>query len=86
MREPGLMGRLLNNEASVTAVNVLVNVRGKPASAEHNAVQYAYALSEELRREYPQLDVYLLGEVMANATFNELYVQGVLGIFPSKKT
>ena len=86
MREPGLMGRLLNNEASVTAVNVLVNVRGKPASAEHNAVQYAYALSEEMRREYPQLDVYLLGEVMANATFNDLYVQGVLGIFPSKKT
>ena len=82
MSEPGLMGRLLNNEASVTAVNVLVNVRGKPASAEHNAVQYAYALSEELRREYPQLDVYLLGEVMANATFNELYVQDTTTLLP----
>lgn len=82
LSEPGLIGRLLNKAGSVTSVNVLVNVRGKPSSAEHSAVQFAYALRDELRREYPQLDVYLLGEVMANATFNDLYVQDTTTLLP----
>tara|TARA_R110001583_G_scaffold186189_3_gene346833 strand:+ start:10204 stop:10536 length:333 start_codon:yes stop_codon:yes gene_type:complete len=48
MNEPGLKGRLVSDDMQATAVNVLVNIRGQPASAEQQAVEYTntYVLGE----------------------------------------
>ena len=48
MYEPGLKGRLVSDDMQATAVNVLVNIRVQPASAEHEAVKHTntYVLGE----------------------------------------
>lgn len=80
--EPGILGRLVNQAGSVTAVNILVNVRDKPASAEEDAVAFAYQLKSQFEQRYPDLQLYLLGEVMVNATFNELYKEDMTVLVP----
>ncbi len=71
--EPLLLYRLISPDASVTGVNVTIQLPDGGTGKEVPAVTaHARELVEQLREQYPQLDVYLTGMVVMNNTFPEV--------------
>lgn len=72
LHEPWLRSNLISAAAHVTAVNVtaqLPQVDG--AAAVPELARAARALADEVRREFPGIDVYLTGVIMLNNAFAE---------------
>ena len=72
LNEPLIVHRLVSTDAEVAAVNVSVHLPGKNLVKEIPEVAAAVReVSQRLQHEFPELDVYLSGMVMMNATFSE---------------
>jgi predicted RND superfamily exporter protein len=71
VNEPFLRNRLINPEATSTGVNVTLQLTGD-AKELPKAVAHARKLAEEIRREYPGIEVYLTGIAMLNNAFMEV--------------
>lgn len=72
LNEPLLVHRLISPAAHVTGVNVTVQLPGKNEQTEVLEVAtFARQIAEEVRKNNPDLDVYLTGVAMMNAAFPE---------------
>ncbi|MDP5210668.1 RND family transporter [Microbulbifer sp. 2205BS26-8] len=70
--EPLLFRRLISIDATVTAINVTVQMPRKNEIAEiPAAVSFARSMAEEIRQERPDIKVYLTGTLLLNNAFPE---------------
>lgn len=70
LNEPVLHKRLINPEATVTSVNVTVQLPGKSLTEVPEVANYAQKLADELQARDTNLRVDLTGIVMMNNTFS----------------
>ncbi|MEM6639764.1 MAG: MMPL family transporter [Pseudomonadota bacterium] len=71
LNEPALRGRLINTDASVTAVSVLMQLPEIRLDEVAEAVAAARALREEITGQYPGVNIRLAGTSMMNNAFAE---------------
>ncbi len=71
LKEPLLLNRLINPDASVTAVNVTVNMPEKSIEEVPEVVGFVRPMVEKLRLKYPDIDFRLTGIVFMNNSFTE---------------
>lgn len=69
--EPVLAHRLINKDASVTAINVTIQLPGKSLDEVPEVVTFARDLSDQLKARDSNLEVRLTGIVMLNNAFGE---------------
>ncbi len=70
LEEPTLRKRLINPDATVTGVNVTIQLPGKSLREVPEVANYAQKLADELRARNSNLRVDLTGIVMMNDTFS----------------
>jgi predicted RND superfamily exporter protein len=71
LHEPLLNSQLVTGDASVTAVNVVLQYPEKDLLEVPRAVEVARALQAEIEAAYPGLDIHLTGVSMLNNAFAE---------------
>ncbi len=71
LNEPLLVDQLLNRNASVTAINVVLQYAEQSATEVPESVAVARALKAEFSERYPEIDIYLTGVSMLNNAFAE---------------
>ncbi len=77
LKEPLLVHRLINEEGSVTAINVTVRLPGKDSALEIPEVTVATrAMVEKFKESHPNFDVYTTGLVPLNTAFFEYSEKG----------
>lgn len=69
--EPSLYQRLINDETTVTGINITVQLPGNSPDEVPEAAQFARNLAEQLRQQNSNLTVGLSGMVMFNNAFGE---------------
>ena len=72
LKEPLLLNRLINPDASVTAVNVTVNMPEKSIDEVPEVVSFVRAMVEKIRPKYPDIDFRLTGIVFMNNSFTRV--------------
>lgn len=71
LSEPLLLNRLINKKASVTGVNVTLQLPGKAQHLEvPEASKFAYEMADKLRAKYPDLEIRMTGMVVMNNEFS----------------
>lgn len=77
LQEPLLLHRLINEEGSVTAINITVRLPGEDSATEIPEVTMASrAMIEEFKTAHPEFDVYVTGLVPLNTAFFEYSEKG----------
>lgn len=71
LAEPLINGRLLNPQATLTAVNVTINLPGKANEETPEVVNHVRGMVERFRAQYPDLNFYMTGVVFMNNAFDE---------------
>jgi predicted RND superfamily exporter protein len=83
LNEPSLAGRLVSHKSDVTAVNVSMEMPGLDPSKETPEVSNAaYAIQAYLQSEYPELDVYVTGQIITDNAFAEAAIYDLTHIVP----
>jgi predicted RND superfamily exporter protein len=83
LNEPLLRSRLISPKSHVTGVNVTVQLAGtNPEIEVPKTVSYARRLADEVRKQNPNLDVYLTGVVMMNNMFSEASKDDMKSLVP----
>ena len=82
LNEPFLNGQLINKDASVTAINVTLQMPQKALDEVPQAVAAARALATELKEKY-DVDVYLGGMVMLSNAFFEASMSDMATLVPA---
>jgi len=69
--EPLLLNRLISKDASVSGVNVTLQLPGKAQHIEvPEASKFAYELADKFRSKYPDLEIRMTGMVVMNNEFS----------------
>jgi len=71
LNEPLLVNRLISKDASVTAINVTLEMPGKEVTEVPEAVAYARQMRDAFKEKYPHFNIYLTGLTMLNNAFAE---------------
>ncbi|MBL4625454.1 MAG: MMPL family transporter, partial [Flavobacteriales bacterium] len=71
LNEALLVDRLINQEGSVTAVNVTVNLPADSMEAAMDVMNYARAMVADWEDKYPGHNTYISGVIMLNGSFAE---------------
>jgi len=72
LKEPMLVNRLINNEGSVTAVNITVRLPGEDSTKEiPEVMEYVRTMVTQFSDKYPHFDVHISGMVPLNTAFFE---------------
>lgn len=82
LNEPLLVKRLINPEATVTSVNVTVQLPGKSLTETPEIAQFAEKLANELQARDSNLRVDLTGIVMMNNTFSVVSASDMSRLVP----
>ncbi len=69
--DPRILHRLINEEGTVTAVNVTVRLPDQDNGESAEITAFAREMVADLEAKYPNLDTYLSGMVMLNSAFFE---------------
>ncbi len=73
VNEPLLVHRLISDDASVTGINVTIQLPDEGSGEEVPEITaFARNLVDEIRAEHPDVDVYLTGMVIMNNSFPEV--------------
>ena len=83
LAEPLLRDRLINGDASVTAVSVLMQLPEVRLDEVAEAVAAARALRDEMAESYPQVSVRLAGTSMMNNAFAESARKDIATLVPA---
>ena len=75
MNEPLLVNRLLNEEGTISAVNITVKLPGEALTEGPEVVAYVREMVGEFEKQNPNLKTYLSGMVMLNSAFFEASAQ-----------
>lgn len=71
LNEPLLVNRLLNEEGTVSAINITVKLPGESITEGPEVVEFIRGTVAEFESENPELKTYLSGIVMLNSAFFE---------------
>lgn len=82
VNEPALLKRLINKDASVTAVNITVQLPGKVLDEVPTVATFVRQLALDLEAKDPNLTVRLTGVVMMNASFGEASLHDIATLVP----
>jgi len=82
LSEPLLTHRLLDPKASVTGVNVMVDLPPDDAGAVAETVAAARALARRIEARHPSLDVHLTGVAVMNQAFPEASARDMRTLMP----
>lgn len=82
LNEPLLLRRLINPEATVTGVNITVQLPGKSMTETPEIAQFAQKLADELQARDSNLRVDLTGIVMMNNTFSVVSASDMSRLVP----
>lgn len=82
LNESLLLNRLINQEASVTAVNVTVNLPADNPDAPMEVMNYVREMVAEWENDYPGNATYLSGIVMMNGAFAESSMKDMATLVP----
>lgn len=82
LNEPLLRNQLITEDATVTAVNVVLQYPEKNLSEVPEAVAVAKEIREKIRAEYPDISIYLTGVSMLNHAFSDAGFTDVTTLVP----
>jgi len=82
LREPLVRNQLLNSDASATAVNVVLQYPERSLTEVPDAIAQARELRDNLRAEYPGIQVHLTGVSALNNAFSEVGVRDMSTLVP----
>ena len=82
LNEPLLVNRLVSPSAHVTGVNVTLHFAGKSITEVPEVAAHARRLADEIRADYPDIQVYLTGLSMLNNAFSEAGLQDMQTLVP----
>ena len=83
LNEPSLAGRLISHSADVTAVNVSMEMPGLDPSKETPEVADAsYAIQSYLLNKYPELEIYVTGQIITDNAFKDAAIYDLTHIIP----
>lgn len=82
LAEPLLVNRLIAPDASVTAVNVTVQIEQGDADKTAEAMLFSYALRDTFLQRYPFIDVYLTGNTVLDHAFSEATLDDLRDLVP----
>lgn len=83
LNEPLLLDRLISPTAEVTGVNVILQLPGKAQHLEvPEASQFATEIVERLRKQYPDIDIYMTGMVTMNNAFSQASQKDIKTLVP----
>ena len=80
--EPVLVNRLINPEATVTALNITTQLPGKSLNEVPEVVAFVRDLAAQLEQRDPNLDVRLTGVMMLNNAFGESSQKDMASLVP----
>lgn len=81
--EPLLINRLINADASVTGVNITVQLPGETLDEAPIVANFARELAAQLEAKNPNLKTHLTGIVMMNNAFGEASIQDASTLVPA---
>jgi predicted RND superfamily exporter protein len=82
LNEPMLANRLINEDASVTGINIKMTFPGASPFEVPEAAEQARQLADRFMQQYPGHEVHLTGMVMLNDAFNEAGIRDVMTLMP----
>lgn len=85
LSEPALINKLISDRAHVSAVSVNLNLpeeREAADAATLEAVAAAREIVQAFEVVYPEIKMYLVGQTMVNATFNEMSTKDTEELIP----
>lgn len=82
LSRPELVDRMVSPDGDVTAVAVEVINPGEARGEVTEVAAFARGLADELRREHPEVDVYLTGSVLVDITFAEAAQRDLATLVP----
>ena len=82
LSEPRLVHRLISPTGHVTGVNVTAQMDPDNPAQLQETVEFTRQLADEIRQEYPGVDVYLTGVIMLNMAFVEAAVGDMMSLTP----
>ena len=80
--EPVLVNRLINPDATVTALNITTQLPGKSLNEVPEVVAFVRDLAAQLEQRDPNLDVRLTGVMMLNNAFGESSQKDMASLVP----
>ena len=82
LNEPLLVKRLINTDASVTGVNVTLQLPGKTLHEVPEAAAFARETAKAFNEKFPSMQLHLSGIVMMNASFAEAAQNDMATLIP----
>jgi predicted RND superfamily exporter protein len=83
VNEPLLVNNLISPKAHVTSINVTLQLPGKDQNSEiPKVVQFARDLAAKMRKEYPNIDIYITGGAMMDNAFGEISASDMQQLVP----
>ncbi len=82
LSDPLLVNRLIDKEGSVTAVNITVNLPGKELTENAMVAKHVRELVAEWQKRHPDFNVYLTGNVIFHASFDENFESDMMHLTP----
>jgi predicted RND superfamily exporter protein len=83
LNEPLLLKKLISNDASVSVVNVTVQLPGlDPATELPEVVTKVREIRSQMLADYPDMDIYLSGIIIMNNTFSEAALDDSATLIP----
>lgn len=82
LEEPLLRNRLVNDQGTVTGVNVTLQLPGEKSDEVFASVAEARAMADQFRSDHPGIGVYISGFAMLNNAFQEVSMQEMSRLMP----
>jgi uncharacterized protein len=82
VQEPFLIKRLINENASVTGVNVTLHFPEEDITEVPAAVNYAREIASKYEKQYPEIKIYITGLAMLNNSFSEASQNDMMSLIP----
>ncbi|BCG64517.1 MAG: hypothetical protein methR_P2301 [Methyloprofundus sp.] len=83
INEPQLLGRLINQQANVTGINVTFNIPvGQEISTIPQIAAQAQLLANNIQKKYPHITLHLTGIVMMDHALTEIPMQDMSKLVP----
>ncbi|MEO1262959.1 MAG: MMPL family transporter [Bacteroidota bacterium] len=82
VNEPLLVNRLINEEGTITAVNITVKIPGEKLTENSEATAFVRNLTDEFEAKHPNLKTYMSGMVLLNNAFQETSQGDMASLIP----
>ncbi|MCH6574932.1 MAG: MMPL family transporter, partial [Bacteroidetes bacterium] len=82
LSEPFLIKQLISENANVTGVNVTLQFPEESITEVPEAVAFARNLANQIREEYPDIEIHITGMAMLNNAFSEASISDMQSLIP----